>query len=75
MGMTRQQVKDETVILWEGPCAFVRHARECYEIIVHSSNHVMHRPAGITDDAEKAERICRRLNAYPRQTRAHYGLL
>lgn len=64
-----------SVILWEGECAYVVHFRECYEIIVFSSNHVAHKPAGITDDGARAESICRRLNAYPRQTRNAYGLL
>lgn len=73
--MTRAQVRSEQIILWEGPCAYVRKTRECYEILVHSSNHVTHVPAGITDDAAKAESTCRRLNAYPRQTRQAFGLL
>jgi hypothetical protein len=68
-------VKPEPVILWEGPCAYVVRTRECYEIIVHSSNYVTHKPAGITDDAARAERVVKGLNAYPRQTRQAYGLL
>lgn len=63
------------VILHEGPCAYAVRAKECFEIIVHSSNYVSHKPAGITDDATRAERIRRRLNAYPRQTREAFGLL
>lgn len=63
------------IILWEGACAYVVKTGECHEIIVHSSNYVTHKPAGITDDAARAESICRRLNAYPRQTRAAFGLL
>lgn len=74
-GMTSKQVAKETLILWEGPCAYVRVVRECHEIVVHSTNHVTHVCAGITDDAARAESICRRLNAYPRQTRAAYKLL
>jgi hypothetical protein len=61
-------------ILWEGPCAYVLRTRECYEVIVFSTNYVTHKPAGITDDAERAERTCRGLNRYPRQTREAYGL-
>lgn len=63
------------VILWEGPCAYVIRTGECYEIIVHSTNYVTHKPAGIIDDGARAESICRRLNAYPRQTRQHFSLL
>lgn len=66
---------EETVILWEGPCAYVRKTRACYEVIVHSSNYVTHKPAGITEHADRAESTCRRLNAYPRQTRHAFGLL
>jgi len=73
--MTRNQVERETIILWEGPCAYVRRIRDCYEIIVHSTNYVTHKPAGKTDDGARAESVCRRLNAYPRQTRTAYGLL
>lgn len=65
----------EEVILWEGPCAYVVKTRECYEVIVYSTNCVSHVPAGVTDDATRAERTCRRLNAYPRQTRQAHGLL
>ena len=68
-------VKNEAVILWEGPCAYVRKVRECYEIIVYSTNSVTHKSAGITDDGARAEQICRRLNAYPRQTRHFHGVL
>ena len=62
-------------ILWEGPCAYVLRTRDCYEIIVHSTNCVTHKPAGITEHADRAESTCRRLNAYPRQTRQAFGLL
>lgn len=65
----------EETILWEGPCAYVIKTRECFEIIVYSSNCVTHKPAGKTDDAAQAERVCGRLNAYPRQTRQAHGLL
>lgn len=75
MGMTAKQVRDETIILWEGPCAYVHAVRECHRIMVHSTNHVTHVCAGTTDDAGRAEQICRRLNAYPDNTRLHYGLL
>ncbi|WP_257164709.1 hypothetical protein [Bradyrhizobium sp. SRS-191] len=64
----------DTKILWEGPCAYVLHQGECYEVIVFSTNCVTHKPAGMTDCAEMAERICRGLNAHPRQTREAYGL-
>jgi hypothetical protein len=67
--------KAESEILFEGPCAYVLVTGECHEILVHSSNYVTHKPAGMTDDRAKAERVCKCLNAYPRQTRAAYGLL
>lgn len=75
---TRKQYKRTAanqVILFEGPCAYVVKTGECHEIIMHSSNYVTHKPAGITEDCARAERVCRRLNAYPRQTRQAYGLL
>lgn len=75
MGMTAKQVNAEKIILWEGPCAYVTRVRECYEIIVYSTNCVVHKPAGITEDGARAESICRRLNAYPKQTRRAYDLL
>lgn len=65
----------EEIILWEGPCAYVIRTRECYEIIVYSSNCVTHKPAGKTDSGARAESVCHRLNAYPRQTRHAHGLL
>jgi hypothetical protein len=65
----------EETILWEGPCAYVIRTRECYEVIVFSTNCVNHVAAGKTDDGARAESICRRLNAYPRQTRQFHGLL
>ena len=73
--MIKEDVKRETLILWEGPCAYVRRVRECYEIIVFSTNSVQHVVAGKTDDGARAESVCRRLNAYPRQTRAAHGIL
>jgi hypothetical protein len=66
---------DEQVILWEGPCAYVLRIGQCHHVIVHSSNYVTHKPAGITEHADRAESTCRRLNAYPRQTRQAFGVL
>lgn len=63
------------IILWEGPCSYVIRTGECHEIMVYSSNCVTHKPAGITEHADRAESTCRRLNAYPRQTRQAFGLL
>ena len=79
--MTYDHKKRDFTVLWEGPCAYVVRTRycyeieDCYEIMVFSSNCVTHQSAGITYDGEKAESICRRLNAYPRKTRSSYGLL
>lgn len=65
----------EPIILWEGECAYVVRESNRYEIRVFSSNSVQHVKAGETDDGARAESVCRRLNAYPRNTRAAYGLL
>lgn len=73
--MQHKLQRDGQIILWEGPCAYVVQTGSCYEVIVYSSNCVTHKPAGITEHAERAERTCRGLNAYPRQTRATHGLL
>lgn len=62
-------------ILFEGPCAYAVKTRAGYEIRVHSSNYTTHMVAGSAEDAVKAETTCKRLNAYPRQTRAFHGLL
>lgn len=75
MTMTAAQVKKEALILWEGPCTYVRVTRQCHEIIVYSTNSVTHVSAGTTEHADRAESACRRLNSYPRQTRKAYGLL
>lgn len=65
----------EPIILWSGECAYAVRTNETYEIVVHSTNYVEHVTAGIVDDGARAESICRRLNAYPRQTRHFHGLL
>ena len=61
-------------ILFEGPCAYVRVSLHGYEIVVHSTNNTTHVIAGHVKDEAKAERICRRLNAYPQQARNFHGL-
>ncbi len=63
------------MLLWEGPCAYVKVTNKGHEIIVHSTNYVTHVSAGFTEHADRAESICRRLNAYPHQTRRAYNLL
>ncbi len=69
----------EPIILWEGACCRALRIEEKnaarFEIRVFSSNHVTHVVAGETPEADRAESICRRLNAYPRQTRQFHGLL
>lgn len=60
--------------MFEGPCAYARKVRECYEIVVYSTNSITHVIAGRTEDEASAERVCRRLNAYPHQTRDAHGL-
>jgi len=65
----------EPIILWEGPAAYARRIGGEYEIVVYSSNCIEHKLAGTTDDGARAESVCRRLNAYPRQTRMAHRLL
>lgn len=65
----------EPIILYAGACAYVLRKPGVYEIIVHSTNYVEHVLAGTVNDGARAEQICRRLNAYPRQTRDFHGLL
>lgn len=66
----------EELILWEGPVAYVRRIRDDhYKIMVFSTNHVEHIVAGTTNDSARAESVCRRLNAYPRQTRKAFNLI
>ena len=61
--------------LYEGPCAYAVPAKAGFDVIVYSSNAVQHIRAGTVPDAARAERLCRRLNAYPRQSRRAHGLL
>lgn len=61
--------------LYEGPCAYAVPANSGFDVIVYSSNAVQHIRAGTVPDAARAERLCRRLNAYPRQSRQAHGLL
>jgi hypothetical protein len=61
--------------LYEGLCAYAVPARAGFDVIVYSTNAVQHMRAGTVPDAARAERLCRRLNAYPRQTRQAHGLL
>ena len=64
----------EPEILFEGPCAYAVKQRDGYRICVASANWVRHVEAGIAGSAEQAERVCKRLNAYPHQTRRACGL-
>ena len=61
--------------LYEGPCAYAVPAKAGFDVIVYSTNAVQHMRAGTVPNAARAERLCRRLNAYPRQTRQAHGLL
>lgn len=66
----------EPNILWEGACAYVvRKNDSSYDIMIHSSDHVTHILGGNVNTGDRAEQICRRLNAYPNNTRKSYGLL
>ena len=62
-------------LLYEGPCAYAVPAKAGFDVIVYSTNAVQHVSAGTVPDAVMAERLCRRLNAYPRQSRQFHGLL
>jgi hypothetical protein len=66
---------DRSEPLYEGPCAYAVETREGYEVIVYSTNCVRHLMAGVAKTAAQAERVTRRLNAYPDQTRKFHGLL
>jgi hypothetical protein len=61
--------------LYEGPCAYAVPVKAGFDVIVYSSNSVQHVLAGTVPDASRAARLCRRLNAYPRQSRQAHGLL
>lgn len=65
----------EPSILWEGLCSYaVKHGSD-FDIVVYSSNSAIHTVVHTLADSVRAERVCRRLNAYPRQTRDSFGLL
>jgi hypothetical protein len=61
--------------LFEGPCAYAVKAKRGYEVIIYSTNAVQHVSAGAVPDVARAERLCRRLNAYPAKARQFHGLL
>ncbi len=65
----------DPIILFEGPCAYVVKTGACYGVMVHSSNYSTHKPAGITENEERAKRTCDGLNRYPRQTPQGFDLL
>ena len=55
----------EKLILWEGACAYtVRNGDDDYDIMIHSSNHVVHILVKNVKEGDRAEQITRRLNAY-----------
>ena len=63
-------------ILYHGECAYAVPQKDgTIEVRVYASNNVQHVAAGVTNNAEHAERLCGRLNRYPRQVRQAYGLL
>ena len=69
-------MQKEPKILFEGTCSYaVEKTPSCFHIVVFSSNNVEHVKAGEVTSAINAERVCKRLNAYPDNTRKHYGLL
>lgn len=72
-------MKREPIILWEGECCYaLREEKDgavSYDIRVFSSNCVRHVSAGVVNDGARAEAVCKRLNAYPKQTRHFHGLL
>lgn len=63
------------VILYKGPCCYAVRGRDgLYDVVVHSTNYVTHVTAASGIGGDRAEQICRRLNAYERITRRAYGL-
>lgn len=71
------QTNREDLILWEGPCAYATKTGAGYGVYVFSTNSVTHVLAGTVapDNADRAETLVRRLNAYPDKTRKFHGLL
>lgn len=61
--------------LFEGPACYATQGKAGYEIVVYSSNAVQHVLAGTVPSLERAETLCGRFNAYPRQTRQAFGLI
>lgn len=61
--------------LYEGPCCYAVANRDgTCDVVVYSSNCVTHLTIG-TIAADRAEIMCRRMNAYPNNTRRAYELL
>lgn len=65
----------EPIILWEGDCAYVERRGAEYDVVVFSTNCVTHAVVRTLREGDRAEQICRRLNAYPANTRRSFGLL
>ena len=66
----------EPEILFEGPVAYaVRRKADVYEVMIYSTNAATHMCVGIKHDEKSAERVVRRLNAYPDQARKAHNLL
>jgi hypothetical protein len=73
-------VRDGENIHFEGACCYAVQKHDFkgdgrFEIRIFSTNCVVHLAIGLALSHSKAERICARLNAYPRQTRQAHGLL
>jgi hypothetical protein len=66
----KPHITPDTVILWEGECAYVARTGGCYEVRVFWGD--LERPAGLTDCGARAESMCLRLNAYPHHTRSAF---
>lgn len=62
-------------VLWEGSCTYAVANRDgTCDVVVYSTNCVTHLKIG-TLPSDRAEILCRRMNAYPANTRRAYELL
>lgn len=59
----------EPEILFDGACAYAVRTKEGFRIFVSLGTHSS--PVGDAKTIEQAERVCRRLNAYPERTVAY----
>lgn len=61
-------------VLFEGPVAYAVQKRETFRVMVYSTNSVRHIEVGTIINRAQAERLCARLNRYPRNVREAYRI-